>query len=247
MNPLVEVCVEDVAGAIAAEQAGAVRVELCSNLLEGGLTPSYATIQLARQKTRLPIHILIRPRAGDFCYSPDELEVMLSDIQVCKGLGVQGVVIGALSSDSHIDIAQTLLLIEAAKPLSVTFHRAFDVCHNPEEALEELIALGIDRVLTSGQQASAVEGIPLLRSLRQQAGGRIGILACGGIRAHNVAQVLQETGVWEIHFSAQETHPGPEGIVRLGTHHVTNQALIRQVIEVAQGLTLNARRFTPSP
>ena len=233
MTPLIEVCVEDVAGVIAAEQAGAQRVELCADLIEGGLTPSYGTIQLARQKTRIPIHVLIRPRAGDFCYSADELEVMLADMQVCKGLGVQGVVIGALTSEGDIDAAQTLLLLEAARPLSVTFHRAFDVCRNPEEVLEELIALGIDRLLTSGQQKSAVEGIPLLRKLQQQASGRITIMACGGIRAHNVKQVLEQTGVSEIHFSAQEPRDEPASSTRLGQQRVTSQAIIRQVIEVA--------------
>lgn len=240
MAPLIEVCVEDPEGAIAAELAGAQRVELCSSLAEGGLTPSYGSIQLARQKTRLPIQVLVRPRAGGFCYSPGELETMLVDIAVCKGLGVQGIVVGALNADREIDTAQMLLLIEAARPLSITFHRAFDACRDAQQALEQLIALGIDRVLTSGGQGSAVAGIPLLHQLQQQAGGRIGILACGAIRAHNVGQVLRETGVTEIHFSAQEVQPSSE--LGFGSQRRVNPDLIRAVVKEAESSRWLRRR-----
>jgi copper homeostasis protein len=230
---LVEICVEDSAGALVAERAGAHRIELCCNLPEGGLTPSYGSIYRTRQTTGLPIHVLIRPRPGHFRYSTDEHKVMLTDIEACKTLGVQGVVLGALDSEDNLDLNQTGQLIEAARPLSVTFHRAFDLCRSPEETLEQLIALRADHILTSGAQPSAIQGIPLLRKLQAKAAGRIGILACGNIRAHNVRQVLEETGVGEIHLSAQQSQPQPTSPIGLGKVRQTSGALIQEVIAAA--------------
>ena len=178
-----EVCVESVEAAVAAEQGGAHRVELCADLLEGGITPSAGTIALARARLGIRLHVLIRPRGGDFCYSDTELDIMRHDIATARALGADGVVLGVLLPDGTVDAARTAELMAAARPLSVTFHRAFDVTRDPYEALEALIALGVDRVLTSGQESSALEGLDTLAALVQQAGDRIAVMPGGGIRA----------------------------------------------------------------
>ena len=236
-----EVCANSVESCIAAQQGGADRVELCAGIPEGGTTPSYGEILQARRmldegarqglkKTRL--HVIIRPRGGDFLYTELELQRMIDDIRICRELGADGVVFGCLRPDGTLDSEANARLLQAAtlderlgmkdeclnaeanKPssiihhpsstLSVTFHRAFDRCSNPTKALEELISQGFDRVLTSGQQPTAEQGIPLLRQLHEQASGRIIILAGCGVNEQNIRRIHEATGVTEFHFSARE-------------------------------------------
>ena len=200
-NPiLIEACVDSVESGVAAEDGGAGRVELCANLIEGGTTPSDGTLALCRERLNIPIRVLVRPRGGDFLYSDIDFEIMLRDVRRTKELGADGVVIGLLDPDGSIDRERTTQLIDAAQPMGVTFHRAFDVCRDPEEALEQLIDLGVDRVLTSGQAAGAPDGIPTIARLVQLAAGRIGILPGGAIDESNVVDVVRGTGVREVHL-----------------------------------------------
>ncbi|HEY5912646.1 MAG TPA: copper homeostasis protein CutC [Verrucomicrobiae bacterium] len=199
----VEICVDSAEGAFAAEQGGADRVELCDNLLEGGTTPSAGAIKVARHELKIKLHVIIRPRGGDFRYSPREFEVMREDIRAAKELGADGVVVGCLTPEGNIDLDRTRELIALARPLSVTYHRAFDMCRDPRAALEELISLGVDRLLTSGQEATCIEGLELLAALNQQAAGRIIVMPGGGLTARNVRKVVAATGATEVHLSAR--------------------------------------------
>lgn len=199
---LVEACVATVASALAAESAGAGRLELCGDLVEGGITPSLGMLTRVRERTALPTHVLIRPRGGDFLFDGDELEVMLRDISTAKAAGAEGVVIGALDRGGRIDTVLTRRLAEAARPMAVTFHRAFDLTRDPAEALDTLIALGVERLLTSGQALSALRGAATIAALVRQAEGRIAIMAGGGINEANAARIVKETGVTEIHVGA---------------------------------------------
>jgi copper homeostasis protein len=198
-----EVCVDSIEGAVAAEEAGATRVELCANLRESGTTPSAGAIELAKELIRIPFHIMIRSRPGDFCYSTTELEVMARDIESAKRLGAAGVVLGVLTRDGDVDACATRRLMEAARPLEVTFHRAFDVVRDPMDALERLVDLGAERVLTSGGEESAEEGIGFIRRLVEAAGGRIVVIAGAGVNAANAERIVRETGVREVHASCR--------------------------------------------
>lgn len=198
---IIEVCVDSVESAIAAERGGAGRVELCDNLLEGGTTPSAGAIEVARQNLNIPLHVIIRPRGGDFCYSDTEFEIMKRDIGFAKQLGADGVVIGILNPDGEVDTKRTRTLIELARPLSVTFHRAFDMTRDPFQALEDVIAAGCNRILTSGQEASVLEGLDLIVELVRRAGNRIIIMPCGGLNERNVKKVIAESGASEIHVT----------------------------------------------
>lgn len=200
----VEICVDSVEGAIAAQAGGADRVELCDNLLEGGTTPSAGTIRAARRKLTIGLHVIIRPRGGDFLYSDDEMDVMREDVRTAKELGADGVVIGCLTSRGDIDVERNRDLIALARPLSVTFHRAFDMCRDPKTALEDLVNLGVNRLLTSGQEATCVEGLELLRELQVQAAGRVIIMPGGGLTPRNIRKVVEATGVSEVHLSARK-------------------------------------------
>ncbi|QHL86822.1 copper homeostasis protein CutC [Nibribacter ruber] len=203
-----EICIDSVASAIAAEQGGAQRVELCDYLAGGGTTPSAGMISLVQESISLPVHVLVRPRRGDFLYSSAEVDIMKRDIQLCRELGVAGVVIGALTKDGDIDVASTQELIEAAGSLSITFHRAFDLTRDPFRALDQLLALNIDRLLTSGQQATALEGIPLLQQLQARAAGELIILPGSGITPENVLEIVTHTGVTEVHASVRRRVDG---------------------------------------
>jgi copper homeostasis protein len=208
-RPIAEICIDSPTGAIAAEQAGAQRVELCANLMEGGTTPSLGLLEATIARTKLPVQMMIRPRGGDFLYSDIEVDMMLRDIAAAKKTGASGVVFGCLTAEGKVDATLTERLIAAARPMNVTFHRAFDVARDPAEALDILIALGINRLLTSGQEPNALEGGPLIRRMIERAAGRIIVMPGGGITARNVARVLQETGAAEIHFAAlSETASG---------------------------------------
>ena len=199
----IEICVDSVEGAMAAQRGGADRVELCDNLMEGGTTPSGGCIKLARENLRLGLQVIIRPRGGDFLFSDVEFGVMAEDIRLVKALGADGVVIGCLTSAGDIDVARTAKLIDLARPMNVTFHRAFDMCRDPRQGLEELIRLGVDRVLTSGQEASVLEGLDLIRELHQQAAGRIILMPGGGLTVRNVKKIVDLSGVSEVHLSAR--------------------------------------------
>ena len=196
---LVEACVDSVTGALAAAAGGAGRLELCTGLVEGGLTPSTGLVAAVRERVAAPVHVLIRPRGGDFLYDADDITVMLRDIAGVKRLGVAGVVLGALTADGRVDAERTRVLVEAARPMAVTFHRAFDLARDPAEALDALMALGIERVLTSGQAASAEAGMSVIAAMVAQSVGRIAVMAGGGINQGNVARIVRETGVGEIH------------------------------------------------
>jgi copper homeostasis protein len=202
---LVEACVDSVASAVAAEAGGAGRVELCDNMVEGGTTPSIGAITLARDTLGIPIHVIIRPRGGDFHYGRREIDTMRRDVAAVREAGAAGVVIGALRVDGTVDTGIAARLISEAGPLSVTFHRAFDLARDPIEALDALIALGVNRVLTSGQAPTAPEGAALIADLVRHAAGRIGILPGGGIRAENAAALVAATGVSEIHVRGAST------------------------------------------
>lgn len=202
-----EICTDSVEGARAAREGGADRVELCANLLEGGTTPSSGALELAVESCGLPVACMIRPRGGDFLYSRTELETMERDILRARDVGASAVVLGCLDSLGFVDEGALARLIDRARPLQVTFHRAFDVARDPEETLERLVSLGVDRILTSGQTATAEEGVLLLRRLVERAAGRITILAGCGVRAHNAARVVRETGVTELHATATEVRP----------------------------------------
>lgn len=202
---ILEVCVDSVASAIAAQEGGADRVELCANLNEDGITPSAGMIEVTRQNLSIGLHVLIRPRGGNFCYSDFEFEAMKKDIAAARALGADGVVIGLLNADGVIAFEWMRELIMLARPLSVTFHRAFDVVTEPLKMLEALIELGIDRVLTSGQAQTALAGLRLLTQLAAQAAGRISLMPASGINAQNVRQVLAATGVNEIHAGSAVT------------------------------------------
>lgn len=202
-----EICVDSIRGVVAARDGGAQRVELCASLIEGGITPSLGMILVAREIREIGLHVIIRPRGGDFLHSAEELVAMETDIATAKSAGVDGFVIGTLNADGKIDQAVTERLITRAKPASVTFHRAFDMTPDPFAALETLIELGVDRVLTSGQAPTAYEGADLIRELVQAAGDRIIVMPGGGITARNAARVVAATGAREFHFAALTAAP----------------------------------------
>ena len=200
-----EICVDSVESAINAQIAGADRVELCGNLLEGGTTPGYGSIVSARNNLDIELHVIIRPRGGDFLYSDLELDIMRRDIEMCGESGADGVVLGILYPDGTIDVDRTAKLIEFANPMQVTFHRAFDMCNDPVSGLEDVIASGVTRLLTSGQKNRAQDGMELIRELVIQAGERLIIMPGGGIDETNVALIASVTRVKEIHLTGRKT------------------------------------------
>ena len=196
---LVEAAVDTLQSALAAERSGAGRVELCASLHDGGTTPSAGLIAATTQHVGIPVFVLIRPRGGAFTYSDSEIDVMRRDIELARQQRAQGIVTGALDEDGGIDVATTRELVAAATGLPVTFHRAFDYTGNLSEGLEQLIDAGVSRVLTSGGAATALEGADAIARLVDQGRGRIAVMAGGGIREHNVREVIGRTGVNEVH------------------------------------------------
>ncbi len=239
----VEICVDSMESARAAQRGGADRVELCDNLLEGGTTPSAGCIKLARRCLKIGLQVIIRPRGSDFLYNDDEMEVMREDIRIAKDLGADGVVTGCLTEEGNIDRQRTSELIKLARPLNVTFHRAFDMCRDPRQGLEDLIALGVDRVLTSGQEASCLEGLGLIAALQKQAAGRIIVMPGGGITPQNVRQIVDGTGVTEVHLSARTPveskmrYRNPRCFMGNATRDaeftrkVTDETIVRRIVE----------------
>ncbi|MDR2232889.1 MAG: copper homeostasis protein CutC [Tannerella sp.] len=202
---IIEICANSAQSCAEAEAGGAKRVELCAGIPEGGTTPTYGVIKTAQTLTsHIDINVIIRPRGGDFLYSIPEVASMLLDILMANDMGVHGVVFGCLTKEGDLDIEMIKVLKKAAGTLSLTFHRAFDVCRDPFMALEQLIELGFDRILTSGQQPDAVRGIPMLAELVRRAAGRIIIMPGGGVNADNIALIERETGATEFHSSARK-------------------------------------------
>jgi copper homeostasis protein len=222
MTPVVEICVQGIASALAAEAGGADRVELCEDLAVGGVTPSAETIAAVCHHLTIPVHILIRPRDGDFDYSEVELDVMKRDIETAKSLGGSGIVLGVLGAGGVVDRERMTGLIQAARPLRVTFHKAFDEAGDPFETLEMLIQLGVERVLTSGRAPTAIEGLALLRELNRRAAGRIVIMAGGRITARAVPRLIQ-AGLAEIHVGSAAYKGG-----------IINATSVREIVAAAR-------------
>jgi copper homeostasis protein len=201
--PHLEIACFDISSAIAAAQAGADRIELCDNAAVGGTTSSYGTIKLALEKISVPVFPIIRPRGGDFLYTDAEFKTMVYDVELCRELGCKGVVLGLLQQDGNIDTKGTRELVEIAGEMEVTFHRAFDRAASPLQALEDVIATGCKRLLTSGQKENAWDGKDLIRQLVKQANGRMTVMPGSGIRSGNILELIQFTGVTEMHSSAR--------------------------------------------
>jgi copper homeostasis protein len=244
--PLLEVSVEGVDGLLAAQDNGADRVELCASVLEGGITPSIGVVREALHRSRIPVFVIVRPRGGDFLYSEPEFESMRQDVMAFRELGVQGVVTGCLTAAAQVDEERTAELLRLARPMSFTFHRAFDMVRDPLEALEVLIHVGVDRLLTSGQRATALEGLANLKRLGQAAQGRIIVMPCGSLRASSIGQVFRETGLWELHFAAHKkelsamTYCNPQVVMGATAQDqeymktVTDPAVVRATEEAAR-------------
>jgi copper homeostasis protein len=235
MEIKVEISLSGVESAIAAQEGGADRIELCENLLEGGTTPSLGTIKVVQKNLDIDVNVIIRPRGGDCCYSEAEFEVMKRDIETVGEAGADGVVLGILHPNGTVDTMRTRVLVDLARPMSVTFHRAFDITRDPMEALDTLIELGIDRVLSSGHEASALEGLELLTALNRHAADRIVIMAGSGITAHNAKIIVERSGVTEIHVGSGATEDVRSAMryfnpkISLRSEHLLPENLLRQV------------------
>ncbi len=225
MKPLLEIAVFSAEAALIAARAGADRVELCSAYAEGGLTPSEGTVRIVKQHVKCPVFVMIRPRGGNFLYSWMEIESMKHDIERAKALGANGIVLGVLTKDHAVNEPVLRELTALAAPLPVTFHRAFDVCYDPFEALEAIIRCGVKRVLTSGQKTSAMEGAELIRELNEKANGRIILIPGAGITAGNIAKLRKQTGCTEFHASAKRIQPAAETL-GFGEHVLPHPEII---------------------
>jgi copper homeostasis protein len=235
---IVEVCIDSAESAIAAQKGGASRVELCAALSEGGLTPSVGMIELVRKKISIGLQVMIRPRSGDFVYSDLEFETMMRDIEVAKGLRADGVVIGVLNRDGTVDGARVKRLVDRARPLNVTFHRAFDEARDQVAAVEAIAHLGIDRILTSGGKPSVFDGLPTVKKLVKKSNGRIAIVAGSGITMQNVREIISQTGVKEIHVRSAVNISRPIGereraLYGLGPA-VVDASAVRRLLEIIQ-------------
>jgi len=251
MNVLVEACVDSVASALAAERGGAGRLELCDNLFDGGTTPSAGMISAVKATVRIPVFVIVRPRGGGFVYTSDEIGVMRLDIEAAKMLGADGIVIGVLGRDGRIEEEQLRILMTAAGDLAreggVTFHRAFDLARDQEQALEVLIQCGVSRVLTSGGAATALEGVGAIGALARRAAGQIAVMAGGGVREAHVLEIVQRAGVREVHVRgtrpARTLMQGGRDGIRLrkplpadeGAWEETDERRIREFVRLANG------------
>jgi copper homeostasis protein len=206
---VLEICVDSVESAVAAERGGARRIELCSDLLEGGITPSPGLLERVRERVGIDVFVMIRPRGGDFCYTAEELAIMKADIEHVKQLGADGIVLGILDTDGYVDVDRTRELVEQARPLPVTFHRAIDVSANLSDSLEKIIASGAERVLTSGGRRRALDSTRDLSDAIRQTEGRLIVMVGGGLNPENIAAVAEETGASEYHASLNTGTPSP--------------------------------------
>lgn len=237
-----EVCANGYESALAAQKGGAKRVELCDNLAEGGTTPSYAQIALSKKNLSIEVWPIIRPRGGDFLYSELEFDLIKEDIKICKSLNCDGIVIGILKADGNIDKERCAELIALAKPLPISFHRAFDMSNNLEKSLEDLIELGIVRVLSSGGSSSAIRGADTLAKLILQAEGRITVMPGAGVNENNLRDLIDKTGATEIHASAKEFVTSKMGYRNIQTkmgniedeyqYELTSAEKVRKMIEI---------------
>ena len=231
MPPTLEICAACLPSALAAQTGGAHRIELCQNLEQGGITPSYGLIQQVLKQVSLPVFVLIRPRPGGFVYSADELAIMQTDVEICRELGCTGVVLGVLDAAGRVDMAACQELIAAAGPLVVTFHRAFDACPDQAQALEDVVALGCQRILTSGGKATAEAGQNQLAALVTQAAGRIQIMPGAGITAANIQTLAAHTGAMEFHTSAKRRQPTDGAAGLFATEQwETDAALVAELV-----------------
>jgi copper homeostasis protein len=231
MPRTLEICAASLPSALAAQAGGAHRIELCQNLEQGGITPSYGLIRETMGQLSIPVFVLIRPRPGGFVYTPDELAIMRADIDMCLELGCAGVVLGALDAAGRVNAPQCRALINRVGPMAVTFHRAFDACLNQEEALEEIIALGCQRLLTSGGQATAEAGQHQLAALVKQAAGRIAIMPGAGVSVANIQALAAATGAQEFHTSAKRLVPAdPAAGLFRAERFETDAALVAELV-----------------
>ena len=205
MDFKLEICVDSVESAVNAQAGGADRIELCNSLFEGGTTPSSGAISSARDNLSIDLHVIIRPRGGDFLYTDPEYDIMRRDIEICGEYGVNGIVIGILRPDGEIDVERTAKLVDLARPMTATFHRAFDMCTDPFRGLQDVISTGASRLLTSGQKNSAVEGMDLISKLVNKSGTRIIIMPGSGINESNIGKIAISSGATEFHLSGRET------------------------------------------
>lgn len=249
---VVEICVDSTASALVAERGGAHRIELCSGLTEGGTTPSVGLIESARNHVHIPLHVIIRPRSGDFFYSEDEFEIMKRDVVVAKQLGADGVVLGILQEDGHVDTARTRCLVDLARPMSTTFHRAIDMAVDISQALADVTSAGVDRILTSGGTQNAEDSLATISSLVASAGNSVAIMVGGGIRETNVRRIITATGVREIHANVGQSAPSPmqhrNENISLGAMKdreyqllVVPETSVRRLVEAASEIPANTR------
>ena len=215
----VEVCANSFQSALNAQNTGADRIELCSELAVGGITPSYGLLKVVMQTLEIPVNVLIRPRSGNFSYSEEEFNIMKEDILLCKELGCAGIVSGILNKDNTIDMERTKELVELTKPMSFTFHRGFDWTPNAINSLKELSDIGVDRILTSGQQKTAIEGLETLQKLLEISDNKIVIMPGGGVKAENIL-LFKEAGFKEIHFSGTAKPAQKEVKVPMNSHNL---------------------------
>lgn len=241
---VLEICVESVESAVAAERGGAQRVELCTDLMEGGLTPSIGLIAQIRRRIGIGLFVMIRPRGGDFCYTDQEFEVMQEDIRQAKRVGADGIILGILDEDARVDVRRTSALVELASPLPTTFHRAVDMTPDPCAALDEVVETGSVRVLTSGGASKATRGLHAVGRMVEEANGRITVMAGGGISQQTIANVAEKTGATEFHASLRTAVAGPMRYRRQGVQmgevhdreYLRYQVLEENVRALAQAL-----------
>lgn len=215
---ILEICADSVESAVAAERGGAQRVELCSDLLEGGITPSAGLISQVRRRVSLDLFVMIRPRGGDFAYSNEEFEVMREDIRQAQKLGADGVVLGILDEHARVDVRRTRELVELARPLPVTFHRAIDMTADADSALDDVMQTGVVRVLTSGGAPNVMQGLPRAAAMVQAARDRIAVMVGGGLSVQVLARVAENTGAAEFHASLRSVLPSPVEFRKPGMH-----------------------------
>jgi copper homeostasis protein len=233
---ILEVCAFHLDSCLIAERAGASRVELCDNPIEGGTTPSYGTLKRVRERISLPLYPILRPRSGNYFYSGEEFAILRADIEMCRQLGCDGISVGVQTLHAEIDTERLKRIVEWAGPMGVTCNRVFDGAPDPFKALEDVIACGCERILTSGQKSAAPDAGALLGKLVAQAGGRISIMPGAGVKSSNIARLKRESGAWEFHASARVVAPNPvtylnPAVSDYGQVYIADEAEVRAMVE----------------